>query len=146
MSGKQYKLPSQFHERVLDMELQIDKLKEKTPHYLLKELLSLYSVTFPSSPAQQAIEYYGSIDSEKSIDLNLRMQSILVRPYILKSLSDPTYRKNSGQAMSESSGEDEDEEEESGNEEEQEKSAEGEKQSVGAAFKRRLTIKDLENS
>jgi len=37
----------------------------------------------------EAIEYYGANDDhEMCIDLNMRMQSILVRPYILDSLSE----------------------------------------------------------
>ena len=37
----------------------------------------------------EAIEYYGANeDHEMCIDLNMRMQSILVRPYILDSLSE----------------------------------------------------------
>jgi len=36
----------------------------------------------------QAIEYYGFIDDvDRCADLNMRMQGILVRPYILDSLS-----------------------------------------------------------
>lgn len=53
-------------------------MRENTPHDLLETLLKLYS---------DAIEYYGAQDEdEMCIDLNMRMQSVLVRPYILDAL------------------------------------------------------------
>lgn len=53
-------------------------MKENTPHDLLQTLMALYS---------DAIEYYGANDDhEMCIDLNMRMQSVLVRPYILDCL------------------------------------------------------------
>lgn len=53
-------------------------MKGNTPHDLLQTLMALYS---------DAIEYYGSNDDhEMCIDLNMRMQSVLVRPYILDCL------------------------------------------------------------
>jgi hypothetical protein len=62
----------------LEIERQIDDLKENTPHDLLQTLMTLYS---------DAIEYYGANDDhEMCIDLNMRMQSVLVRPYILDCL------------------------------------------------------------
>ena len=55
-------------------------MKENTPHDLLQTLMTLYS---------DAIEYYGANDDhEMCIDLNMRMQSVLVRPYILDCLCD----------------------------------------------------------
>ena len=63
---------------MLEIEQQIDELRENTPHDLLETLLKLYS---------DAIEYYGAQDEdEMCIDLNMRMQSVLVRSYILDSL------------------------------------------------------------
>ena len=53
-------------------------MKQDTPHDLLQTLMTLYS---------DAIDYYGAIDDhEMCIDLNMRMQSMLVRPYILDCL------------------------------------------------------------
>lgn len=47
---------------------------------MLQTLMKLYS---------DAIEYYGAQDdNEMCIDLNMRMQSVLVRPYILDALQD----------------------------------------------------------
>jgi hypothetical protein len=46
-----------------------------------------------------AIEYYGANDdNEMCIDLNMRMQSVLVRPYILDSLCDYNNVSKSNQA------------------------------------------------
>lgn len=71
-------LPEKFFDKVLEIERQIDELKENTPHDLLQTLMTLFS---------DAIEYYGANDdNEMCIDLNMRMQSILVRPYILDCL------------------------------------------------------------
>ena len=53
-------------------------MQQNTPHDLLQTLMVLYS---------DAIEYYGANDDhEMCIDLNMRMQSVLVRPYILDCL------------------------------------------------------------
>lgn len=53
-------------------------MQANTPHDLLQTLMALYS---------DAIEYYGANDDhEMCIDLNMRMQSVLVRPYILDCL------------------------------------------------------------
>ena len=65
---------------MLEIEQQIEELEANTPHDLLQTLMTLYS---------DAIEYYGAMDdNEMCIDLNMRMQSILVRPYILDCLCD----------------------------------------------------------
>ena len=52
LSGK-YKMPFNFYGRVLELEKEIEKLKEETPEVILKGLMSLYS---------EAIEYFGFID------------------------------------------------------------------------------------
>ena len=79
MKPGKYKMPENFYERVLDYERQIDTLKHKTPEHLLKSLTNLYS---------DAIEYHGYLDnSQKCQELQMRMQSILVRPYVLDCLS-----------------------------------------------------------
>lgn len=53
-------------------------MKQDTPHDLLQTLMTLYS---------DAIDYFGAMDDhEMCIDLNMRMQSVLVRPYILDCL------------------------------------------------------------
>jgi hypothetical protein len=76
---KTFNLPENFHERVLHNERDIERLKEKTPHKLLQSLLQLYS---------DAIEYYAYMDeNDMSMDLTVRMQSLLVRPYILDALT-----------------------------------------------------------
>ena len=78
MNTRYFHLPEKFFDKVLEIERQIDDLKENTPHDLLQTLMTLYS---------DAIEYYGANDdNEMCIDLNMRMQSVLVRPYILDSL------------------------------------------------------------
>ena len=75
---RHFQLPEKFFDKVLEIERQIDDLKENTPHDLLQTLMTLYS---------DAIEYYGANDDhEMCIDLNMRMQSVLVRPYILDCL------------------------------------------------------------
>ena len=52
LSGK-FKMPKDFYRRVLDLEKEIEKHKEKCSEPLLKGLMSLYS---------EAIEYFGFID------------------------------------------------------------------------------------
>ncbi len=70
-ANRKYALPERFHERVLQLEITIERQKEHTTHEALKQLTELYS---------QAIEYYGYMDDvETCMDLNLRMQSILVK-------------------------------------------------------------------
>lgn len=72
-------MPEQFYERLLDYERQIETLKHKCPEPLLKKLTNLYS---------DAIEYHGYMDNhQKCLELQMRMQDILVRPYILDCLS-----------------------------------------------------------
>merc|ERR1712188_90249 len=72
-------MPPNFYERVLELEHQIEKQKEKVEEKLLREIMDLYS---------QAIEYFGYVDQpQRCTDLQKRMQSILVRDYILDSLS-----------------------------------------------------------
>jgi len=71
---KQGKLPERFAERVLELELLMDQQKERTSVVRIRELLSIYA---------DAIEYYGSMDMDKYLDLNARMQNTLVRPYVL---------------------------------------------------------------
>ena len=78
LSYQAFSLPEKFFDKVLEIERQIDELKDNTPHDLLQTLIKLYS---------DAIEFYGANDdNEMCIDLNMRMQSILVRPYILDCL------------------------------------------------------------
>ena len=73
-----FALPKKFHERVLELEKKIDMLQENTPQHTLQTLLHLYG---------QAIEYYGSVDkNEICVDLNARMQQLLVRPEVLEAL------------------------------------------------------------
>jgi hypothetical protein len=72
-------MPENFYERVLDYERQIEVLKHNCPESLLKGLTNLYS---------DAIEYHGYMDNhQKCLELQMRMQSILVRPYVLDCLS-----------------------------------------------------------
>ena len=72
-------MPKDFYRRVLDLEKEIEKHKEKCTEPLLKGLMSLYS---------EAIEYFGFIDQvDKCGELQMRMQSILVRPYVLECLN-----------------------------------------------------------
>ena len=61
------------------MEKEIDKLKENCSEVTLKSLMQLYS---------EAIEYFGFMDEPKRCsELQMRMQSILVRPYVLDCLT-----------------------------------------------------------
>ena len=77
LSGK-FKMPYDFYRRVLDLEKIIEKDKEKTKEPILKGLMQLYS---------EAIEYFGFVDQvERCGELQMRMQSILVRPYVLECL------------------------------------------------------------
>ena len=52
MTGK-FTMPNNFYQRVLELEREIERLKEETPEPILKGLMSLYS---------EAIEYFGYID------------------------------------------------------------------------------------
>ena len=52
LSGK-FKMPFDFYGRVLQLEKEIEKHKEKTEEPVLKGLMQLYS---------EAIEYFGYID------------------------------------------------------------------------------------
>ena len=49
----QFKMPVDFYKRILELEKEVDKLKEKCSETLLKGLTQLYS---------EAIEYFGYID------------------------------------------------------------------------------------
>ena len=61
----QFSLPEKFFDKVLEIERQIDELRENTPHDLLQTLMSLYS---------DAIEFYSANDDhEMCLDLNMRM-------------------------------------------------------------------------
>ena len=70
-------LPENFAERVLDLEIHIEKSGANIDIEQLNELLFLYS---------SAIEYYESIESAKYIDLTTRMQNLLVKSSVLTSL------------------------------------------------------------
>lgn len=64
---------------MLELEKEVDKLKERCSEPLLKGLTQLYS---------EAIEYFGYIDEiERCAELQMRMQSILVKPYVLECLN-----------------------------------------------------------
>ena len=68
-----------FYQRVMELEKLLELYKDKTPENLLKTLTNLYS---------DAIEYFGFVNQpDKCIELQMRMQSILVRPYVLDCLS-----------------------------------------------------------
>lgn len=67
------------------MMIKSDKLQKDKLHKI-KTLVGTYS---------QAIEYYQSIDSDLYVDLNLRMQNLLIRPEILE-LLDREAEINSG--------------------------------------------------
>jgi len=72
-------MPVDFYKRVLELEKEVDKLKTKCPEPLLKGLTQLYS---------EAIEYFGYIDQvDRCYELQMRMQSILVKPYVLECLN-----------------------------------------------------------
>lgn len=72
-------MPVDFYKRVLELEKEVDKLKEKCTEPLLKGLTQLYS---------EAIEYFGYIDQvDRCYELQMRMQSILVKPYVLACLN-----------------------------------------------------------
>ena len=72
-------MPVDFYKRVLELEKEVDKLKENCSEPLLKGLTQIYS---------EAIEYFGYIDQvDRCIELQMRMQSILVKPYVLECLN-----------------------------------------------------------
>ena len=50
---KKYKLPDDFYKRVLELERQVDILREKCPETIFKELSDLF---------RDAIEYFGFLD------------------------------------------------------------------------------------
>jgi len=58
-------MPVDFYKRVLELEKEVDKLKEKSTEPLLKGLTTLYS---------EAIEYFGYIDQvDRCYELQMRM-------------------------------------------------------------------------
>lgn len=64
---------------MLEYERQVEILKDSCPENILKGLTNLYS---------DAIEYFGYLDDHtKCTELQMRMQSILVRPYVLDCLA-----------------------------------------------------------
>lgn len=64
---------------MLDLEREVETTKEKTSSESLKQLTNLYS---------EAIEYFGFLDDQvKCSELQMRYQSILVRPYVLDCLA-----------------------------------------------------------
>lgn len=72
-------MPENFYQRMLEYERQVELLKEKCPESVLKGLTNLYS---------DAIEYFGYLDDHtKCTELQMRMQGILVRPYVLNCLA-----------------------------------------------------------
>ena len=72
-------MPENFYQRVLELERQVEIQKEKCPEKILKQLTNLYS---------DAIEYFGFLDDHKQcLELQMRMQGILVRPYVLDCLA-----------------------------------------------------------
>ena len=72
-------MPENFYQKVLEYERQVEILKEKCPEKILKGLTNLYS---------DAIEYFGFLDDHKQcLELQMRMQGILVRPYVLDCLA-----------------------------------------------------------
>ena len=72
-------MPVDFYKRVLELEKEVDKLKEKCSEPLLKGITQLYS---------EAIEYFGYIDQvDRCYELQMRMQSILVKPHVLECLN-----------------------------------------------------------
>lgn len=61
------------------MEKEIDKFKEKSDERTIRGLISLYS---------EAIEYFAYLEQmDRVADMQQRMQSILVRPYVLDALA-----------------------------------------------------------
>ena len=105
-----YKLPDRFHERVLELEIQIEWQKEHVHHDILKQFTSLYSV-IPLSllTLQEAIEYYGYMDEiETCMDLNMRMQSILVKQHVLEALNTHEQLNNEEEESEEDSSDDDD--------------------------------------
>ena len=72
-------MPEKFYERVLEYERQIDTLKHECPEAILKALTNLYS---------DAIEYHGYLENtQKCGELQMRMQSVLVKPHVLDCLA-----------------------------------------------------------
>lgn len=77
-TGK-FKMPENFYKRVMEMEKEVDKQRDKCDESLIRGLMQLYS---------DAIEYFGFIDQpQRCSELQMRMQSILVRPYVLDCLT-----------------------------------------------------------
>lgn len=72
-------MPPDFYKNVLELEKEVDKHKENCSETLLKGLTTLYS---------EAIEFFGYKDQlDKCAELQMRMQSILVKPYVLECLN-----------------------------------------------------------
>ena len=72
-------MPVDFYKRLLELEKEVEKKREECSEVLLKGLTQLYS---------EAIEYFGYIDQvDKCMELQMRMQSILVKPYVLECLN-----------------------------------------------------------
>ena len=77
ISGK-FKMPQNFYKRVMEMEKEVDTKRENCSEILIRQLIGLYS---------EAIEYFAFVEQEqRCMELQMRMQSILVRPYVLDCL------------------------------------------------------------
>lgn len=81
VSTKSKKLPKNFADLVLNMELKIESGTFDIE--LVNELLQLYS---------NAVEYYSGMNDEKYIYFTERIQNTLVRPEILKLMKNETER------------------------------------------------------
>ncbi|CAD8111035.1 unnamed protein product [Paramecium sonneborni] len=73
--AQQLKLPAQFAERVLNLELDVES--NATSKDEIQELLQLYS---------QAVEYYSSMKSERYTVFTNKIQNLLMKPYVNKIL------------------------------------------------------------
>ncbi|CAD8099633.1 unnamed protein product [Paramecium sonneborni] len=73
--AQQLKLPAQFAEKVLNLELDVDSNAATKDE--IQELLQLYS---------QAIEYYSSMKSERYTVFTNKIQTLLMKPYVNKIL------------------------------------------------------------
>ncbi|CAD8177047.1 unnamed protein product [Paramecium octaurelia] len=73
--AQQLKLPAQFAEKVLNLELDVDSNAASKDE--IQELLQLYS---------QAVEYYSSMKSERYTVFTNKIQTLLMKPYVNKIL------------------------------------------------------------
>lgn len=90
LSTKALKLPKNFANLVLDLEIKVDS--GVTDMSNVDALLQLYSVSpfyLLTVWFQRAVEYYSGMNDEKYLYFTERIQNLLCRPDILKMIAKP---------------------------------------------------------